>query len=72
MNRNRVKGGWKQLRGKTKEQWGKLTDNQLLVVAGRRDQLAGRIQARHGASIEQAERQLREFLERNRHWDICA
>jgi len=39
MDWNRVEGNWKQLKGKVKEQWGKLTDDDLNVIAGRRDQL---------------------------------
>lgn len=44
MNWDRIKGNWKQITGKAKEQWGKLTDDDLEVVAGHRDQLAGMIQ----------------------------
>ena len=69
MNRQRFEGIWKQLSGKVKEQWGKLTDNQLRVIAGKRDQLAGRIQKQYAASIEEAERQLEDFFERNQRWN---
>src|ERR1044072_3170849 len=48
MDWNRVEGNWKQMKGKVKEQWGKLTDDDLDVVAGKRDQLEGRIQERYG------------------------
>ena len=44
MNWDQIQGNWKQATGKAKEQWGKLTDDDLDVVAGRRDQLAGKIQ----------------------------
>lgn len=70
MNRDRVEGNLKQFSGILKEQWGRLTGNDLGVDAGRRDRLAGSIQARHGLSKEEAERQVREFLYRNRDWDI--
>ncbi len=70
MNRDRVEGNLKQFSGKLQEQWGALTRNDLQVDAGRRDQLAGSIQARDGRSKEEAERQVREFLHRNRDWDI--
>lgn len=56
MNQDRIGGRWKQLKGKLKEQWGKLTDDDLDVIAGRRDQLLGRIQQRHGAAREDADR----------------
>jgi uncharacterized protein YjbJ (UPF0337 family) len=58
MNKDTVEGNWKQLKGKVKEQWGKLTDDDFDVIAGKRDQLLGRIQERHGISREEAERQV--------------
>jgi uncharacterized protein YjbJ (UPF0337 family) len=70
MNRERVEGNWKQISGKLKEQWGKLTRDDLRVDAGKRDQLAGSIQVRHGSSKEETERQVRDFLYRNRDWDL--
>ncbi|MBL8590955.1 MAG: CsbD family protein [Methylobacteriaceae bacterium] len=48
MNWDRVEGNWMQFKGKVKEQWGKLTDDDLDVIAGRRDQLEGKIQERYG------------------------
>jgi uncharacterized protein YjbJ (UPF0337 family) len=61
MNWNIVEGNWQQLKGKIKEQWGELTDDQLDVIAGKRDQLLGRIQEAYGVSQEEAERQVRAF-----------
>ncbi len=58
MNWEQIKGNWQQATGKAKEQWGKLTDDDLDVVAGRREQLAGKIQERYGIAKEEAERQL--------------
>ena len=49
MDWNRVEGNWKQVKGKVKEQWGKLTDDDLDVINGRRDQLEGKIQERYDA-----------------------
>ena len=46
MNWDRIEGNWKQLTGKAKEQWGKLTDGDMAIIAGRRDQLIGKIQGR--------------------------
>jgi len=70
MNRDRVEGNWKQLRGNLREQWGRLLGNESGVDAGRRDQLAGSIQVRQGISKEEIERQLSDFLDRNRNWDL--
>ena len=61
MNWDRIQGNWKQLSGQAKEQWGKLTDDDIDVVAGRRDQLSGRIQARYGVAKEDAEKQIAEW-----------
>jgi uncharacterized protein YjbJ (UPF0337 family) len=61
MNQDRIQGRWKQLKGKVKEQWGKLTDDDLDVIAGRRDQLLGRIQQRHGLARDEADRQVGEW-----------
>jgi uncharacterized protein YjbJ (UPF0337 family) len=61
MNQDRMEGNWKQVKGKLKEQWGKLTDDDLDVIAGKRDQLLGRIQERHGIAKDEAERQVESF-----------
>jgi uncharacterized protein YjbJ (UPF0337 family) len=61
MNWDTLKGNWKQVKGKVKEKWGKLTDDDLTVVAGRRDQLLGKLQERYGYGKDQAERELDEF-----------
>ncbi|MBS0341548.1 MAG: CsbD family protein [Proteobacteria bacterium] len=65
MNKDTVQGNWMQFKGKVKEQWGKLTDDDFDVIAGKRDQLVGRIQARHGISRDEAERQVKDWEERN-------
>jgi uncharacterized protein YjbJ (UPF0337 family) len=65
MNEDRMEGNWKQFKGKVKEQWGKLTDDDLDVIAGKRDQLAGKIQERHGIARDEAERQIKDFESRN-------
>lgn len=64
MNWDRIEGGWKQFSGKVKEQWGKLTDDDLTEIAGKRDQLAGKIQVRYGVAKDEAERQLDDFAKR--------
>ena len=54
----KVKGSWNTAKGAVKEQWGKLTDDDLMEIQGRRDQLVGKIQMRYGISQEQAEAQV--------------
>jgi uncharacterized protein YjbJ (UPF0337 family) len=56
-----VKGDWKQFKGKVKEKWGKLTDDDLTTIEGKRDQLAGKLPERYGYGKEQAERELDDF-----------
>lgn len=66
MNWDRVEGNWKQLKGSVKETWGKLTDDDLDVIAGKRDKLAGRIQESYGITKEAAEKQLSEWQDKQR------
>jgi len=58
MNWDQIAGNWKQLKGRTIEQWGKLTDDDFDVIAGRRDQLAGKIQERYGIAKDEVELQI--------------
>ena len=58
MNWDRIEGHWKQVTGKAKEQWGKLTDDDFDVIDGRREQLAGKIQERYGIAKDEAEKQI--------------
>jgi uncharacterized protein YjbJ (UPF0337 family) len=64
MNWDQIEGQWTQLKGKIKEQWGKLTDDDLDTVGGKRDQLIGRIQERYGYEKDKAERELDDFARR--------
>jgi uncharacterized protein YjbJ (UPF0337 family) len=64
MNEDRMQGNWNQVKGKIKEQWGRLTDDDLDVIAGKRDQLCGRIQERHGLARDEAEKQVKDFEKR--------
>jgi uncharacterized protein YjbJ (UPF0337 family) len=59
MNWDRVEGNWKTFKGQVKQQWGKLTDDDLDVIAGRREELVGRIQNAYGMSRDDADRQIR-------------
>ncbi|MFZ1428459.1 MAG: CsbD family protein [Geminicoccaceae bacterium] len=58
MNWDMIEGNWKQFQGKAREQWGKLTDSDLEIAKGKRDQLAGLIQERYGVAKDEAERQV--------------
>jgi uncharacterized protein YjbJ (UPF0337 family) len=62
MDWDRVEGGWKQFTGKVKEKWGKLTDDDLATINGRRDQLEGKIQERYGYAKDQVRREVDDWL----------
>jgi uncharacterized protein YjbJ (UPF0337 family) len=62
MNSDQLEGKWKQVKGEVREKWGKLTDDDIHVVAGRREQLIGRVQERYGVAKEEATRQVDAFV----------
>lgn len=68
MDWNRVEGNWKQMKGAIKEQWGKLTDDDLDRIEGKRDQLEGKIQERYGYAKDQATRDVDDWYGRQK-WD---
>lgn len=68
MNKDIVKGQWKKIKGKLKQQWGKLTDDDITEMEGNYEELAGKIQKRYGYEREEAEKKLNEFLD-EQDWD---
>ncbi len=62
MNWDRIEGNWKQFQGKVTQKWGKLTNDDLDVIAGKRTELAGRLQTRYGVAKDEAERQIDNWL----------
>jgi len=68
MNNDRAAGQGKQLKGEMKEQWGKLTDDEIDQLEGKSDQLAGKLQERYGIARDEAERQAKDFRSRN-NWN---
>jgi uncharacterized protein YjbJ (UPF0337 family) len=62
MNWDRVEGNWKEFKGKVRQKWGKLTDDDLELVKGKRIELAGRLQQRYGYQKDQAEREIDTWL----------
>ncbi|MBT9541130.1 CsbD family protein [Thiobacillus sp.] len=66
MNWDIVAGNWKQYSGQVKTQWGKLTDDHLDVIAGKREELAGKIQEAYGLTKDEVEQQIKDFEERNK------
>jgi uncharacterized protein YjbJ (UPF0337 family) len=62
MNWDQIEGNWVQFKGKVRERWGKLTNDDLDMIAGQEEQLCGKLQERYGVAREEAERQIKEFL----------
>ena len=71
MNWDRIEGNWKQFKGQIKEQWGRFTDDELDVVAGKRDQFLGKLQEKYGITKERTRqlearliKRLRDYLKK--------
>ena len=64
MNWDQIEGEWMELKGRFAEKWGKLTDDDLAIIAGKRDKLAGLLQQRYGIAIEHVEKQISLFERR--------
>ncbi|QJR81212.1 CsbD family protein [Alteromonas pelagimontana] len=62
MNSDRMKGNWKELKGNVQQKWGKLTDDDLDVIDGKRTELVGKIQQKYGKSREEAEKEVDEHF----------
>lgn len=66
MNKDEASGNWKQFKGKMKEKWGKLTDDDMQVIEGKREQLVGKIQERYGSTKDEAEREVSDWEGQNK------
>lgn len=65
MNMDIIEGKWDQLKGKAKEKWGKLTDDDWKIIEGKHDQLVGRIQERYGRKRDEVEKELEDWFNNN-------
>lgn len=61
MNTDQVLGNWREIKGRVKQQWAKLTDDDLEAIEGKRDELYGRLQARYGTTRDETEKMVRDF-----------
>ena len=61
MNWDRIEGNWKTFKGQVKQKWAKLTDSDLDLVSGKKDELVGRLQNAYGIQKDEAERQIDDF-----------
>jgi uncharacterized protein YjbJ (UPF0337 family) len=66
MNWDQIEGNWKQFKGKVREKWGKLTDDDIQVIGGKKDKLIGKLQEKYGIAQEEAEAELKRFEEEDR------
>ena len=64
MNTDILQGKWREMKGKVKEQWGKLTDDDLDKIEGKSEQLLGLLQQRYGYARDKAEEEYKRFTER--------
>jgi uncharacterized protein YjbJ (UPF0337 family) len=62
MNWDRVEGNWKQIKGNVKTKWGKLTDDDLTAINGKREQLVGKLQERYGIAKDQARKEVDDWF----------
>ena len=69
MNWDVIEGNWKEFKGNVKQQWSKLTDDQLEVIAGKREHLAGKIQVMYGIGKDEAEHQLSDWQSNQKNVD---
>ena len=72
MNEDIMQGKWTQIKGKVKEQWGKLTDDEIDQLDGKKDQLVGRVQERYGLAKDQAERDVNAWLKASEDGHLSA
>jgi uncharacterized protein YjbJ (UPF0337 family) len=63
MNWDRIEGNWEQFKGKAKEQWGDLTDDDLEKIQGKQQQLSGKIQKRYGIAKDEADQQIKKWYD---------
>lgn len=72
MNKDTFKGKWGEVKGKLKQQWGKLTDDDITKIEGRYEELSGRLQKHYGYEKDRAEREIDSFIERTTRRDKAA
>jgi uncharacterized protein YjbJ (UPF0337 family) len=65
MTEHTIEGNWQQLKGKVREQWGKLKNDELDVIAGKREVLVGKIREMYGKTIDEVEREVTDFESRH-------
>ena len=67
MDWNRIEGGWKDLKGKIRQQWGNLTDDDLDKIAGKREEFEAKLQQLYGLTKDAARKQIDEWMTKLQH-----
>lgn len=62
MHKQMLEGKWKQVKGSIKEQWGKLTDDEIDQIEGKSEKLVGKLQEKYGYTMEKAQKEVDDFL----------
>lgn len=68
MNKDVIQGHWKEVKGKLKQQWGKLTDDEINHMQGTYDELEGALQKRYGYQRDQIKKEINSFIDAN-EWE---
>ena len=63
MNEDILKGKWNEMKGEVKKKWGKLTDDDLMVISGEKEKLVGVLQTKYGYAKDNAEKEYKEFID---------
>jgi uncharacterized protein YjbJ (UPF0337 family) len=66
MNEDILKGKWNEMKGEVKKKWGKLTDDDLMVISGEKEKLVGVLQTKYGYAKDKAEENYKEFIDRQK------
>ncbi len=66
MNEDILKGKWNEMKGEVKKKWGKLTDDDLMVISGEKEKLVGVLQTKYGYAKDNAEKEYKEFIDRQK------
>lgn len=69
MNKDIIKGKWKELKGKVKQQWGELTDDEISKMEGTYDELEGALQKHYGYRKDEIEKEIKSFVDENEYED---
>lgn len=71
MNKEQTEGAWNELAGKIRQKWGKMTDDDIALLKGKRQEFYGKLEKQYGVAKEEAERQVKEFEKASNYTDAA-